>query len=297
MGSKMQLKFWGTRGLISSPHKHTATYGGNTTCMQILNKNQILIVDTGFGACNLGELLMPRILNEGANLQIHIFYTHFHWDHIQGLPFFHPIYFESTTINIYSPLPVEVAHANLNLLFDGSYSPFAGIDSMASAISFHQLKNPVLVDGLIVDSVPLDHGQNSEEGTDTHCFGLSFTDSKGGKIVIATDHEGRPSATNNKLIEFSKNADILVHDAQYNPEEYKTKVGWGHSTFNQALENGKRAAVNKLILTHHHPSRTDQEIDDTYAGLKNDPRFSTLDFEFAKENAVYGLPQKLKKTS
>ena len=86
----MKLKFWGTRGLISSPSKDTAVYGGNTSCIQLEHKNQVVIIDTGFGACNLGEELMQRILNDGENLQIHIFYSHFHWDHIQGLPFFIP---------------------------------------------------------------------------------------------------------------------------------------------------------------------------------------------------------------
>lgn len=283
----MKIKFWGTRGLISSPRKDTAVYGGNTTCMQIEHKNQIIIIDTGFGACNLGEELMDRILNEGENLHIHIFYTHFHWDHIQGLPFFHPIYFESSTINIYSPLPVNVAHANLNLLFDGSYSPFAGIDSMASSISFHQLTTPVLVDGITVDSIELDHGQNSEEGVESHCFGLRFIDSEGNKIVIATDHEARPSELNKKFIDFAKGANILVHDAQYTQEEYQTRTGWGHSTFSQAIENGKKSNAEKVLLTHHHPKRTDSEIDEIAEKLCSDPRFASINFEFAKESMAY----------
>lgn len=288
----MKLKFWGTRGLISSPSKDTAVYGGNTSCIQLEHKNQVVIIDTGFGACNLGEELMQRILNDGENLQIHIFYTHFHWDHIQGLPFFHPIYFESTTINIYSPLPVNVAHSNLNLLFDGSYSPFAGIDSMASAISFHQLTTPVLVDGITVDSIPLDHGQNNEEGVESHCFALRFRNSKNQKFVIATDHEARPSEINSKLIEFASDADILVHDAQYTQEEYKTRIGWGHSTFLQAVENARKAKVKKVLLTHHHPQRTDSDLDAIASKMHADPRFNAINFEFAKESKSYGSDEK-----
>lgn len=283
----MKLKFWGTRGLISSPSKNTALYGGNTSCIQIINKNQIFIVDTGFGACNLGENLMQRIVKNNEHLHIHIFYTHFHWDHIQGLSFFHPIYFESTTINIYSPLPVDVAHSNLNLLFDGSYSPFAGIDSMASSISFHQLTAPVLVDGIKVDSIQLDHGQNSEEGTDSMCFALRFINQKGKKIVIATDHEARPSKLNTNLIDFANRSDILVHDAQFSGEEYKSKVGWGHSTFEQALANGKKCSAKKLLLTHHHPKRTDDQIIKISEKLAMDPRFINLNFEFAKEKSEF----------
>lgn len=282
----MKIKFWGTRGLISSPGKDTAVYGGNTSCMQILHKNHIIIVDTGFGACNLGEQLMARILEGGEKLNIHIFFTHFHWDHIQGLPFFHPIYFETSTINIYSPLPVNVAHENLNLLFDGSYSPFAGIDSMASSISFHQLSAPVLVGGLTVESLPLDHGHSEDSEHASQCFALRFSTNEH-KIVIATDHEARPSETNKNLLDFARNADIFVHDAQYNEEEYASKVGWGHSTYTQAIENGKKSSAKKILLTHHHPTRTDEQIDKVAQKLSSNPQYAALDFEFAKEDTEY----------
>ena len=133
MGS-LRVKLWGTRGLISAPGQETAIYGGNTPCVQILHKNNLIIVDTGFGCCNLGEELMERIVVNREELNIHIIYTHFHWDHIQGLPFFMPIYFANTTLNIYSPVPKKVTHSNLDILFDGSYSPFDGLMAMPSEI-------------------------------------------------------------------------------------------------------------------------------------------------------------------
>jgi ribonuclease BN (tRNA processing enzyme) len=159
---------------------------------------------------------------------------------------------------------------------------------MQSSISFHQLTTPVLVDGITVDSIPLDHGQNNEEGVESHCFALRFTNADGKKFVVATDHEARPSEINNKLIEFAKEADLLVHDAQYTQEEYKPRVGWGHSTFAQAVENAKKSNAKKVLLTHHHPQRTDSEIDEIAQKIKSDPRFSSVDFEFAKEFTSYG---------
>ena len=119
---------------------------------------------------------------------------------------------------------------------------------MASAISFHQLTTPVLVDGITVDSIPLDHGQSNEEGVESHCFALRFRNSQNQKFVIATDHEARPSEINSKLIEFARDADILVHDAQYTQEEYKTRIGWGHSTFCKRSKTHARQKLKKFYL-------------------------------------------------
>ncbi len=284
MGASYGIKFWGTRGLISSPRKDTAIYGGNTTCMQIVYKDHLIIVDTGFGACNLGEKLMQKILTHQAKLQIHIFYTHFHWDHIQGLPFFHPIYFPSTTLNIYSPLPVNVAHQNLDQLFDGSYSPFSGLSSMASTININEFSKAVMLDGLMVSFCPVDHANKDENA---HCFALKFQAPTGESIVIATDHEARDNKKNEDLINFAKGATILVHDAQFTPAEYSSRQGWGHSTMQSALKNGIAAQAERVLLTHHHPHRSDEEITRTLHEFKEIAEFKSISFDFAKELAHY----------
>ena len=97
MDSSLKVKFWGTRGLISSPFTDTLEFGGNTTCIQVLYKDHLIIIDAGFGASLLGEALMPRILQKKEKLHVHLFFSHFHWDYVQGLPFFHPIYFPSSS--------------------------------------------------------------------------------------------------------------------------------------------------------------------------------------------------------
>ena len=153
----LQLKFFGSTGIFPSPRKTTSVFGGNTTCIQIVHKKHIIIVDTGYGVALLGETLLDRILKEKESLEIHVFFSHFHWDHILGLPFFQPIYFPSTTLHLYAPLPKKEIWKNLNLLFDGSYSPFSGIDSMPSKIEFHELKTAVTLDGLEVTFIPVEH--------------------------------------------------------------------------------------------------------------------------------------------
>lgn len=297
MDTSVRIKFWGTRGLFSSPRYETAKYGGNTTCIQVLYKNHLIIVDTGFGASNLGESLMERILQNQEKLQIHIFYTHFHWDHIQGLPFFHPIYFPTSTLNIYSPLKTSFTKENLDILFDGSYSPFAGIDSMPSSIDFHQLgDNGVNIDGLQIQSMQLDHCQSDDRPKKTcHTFAYRFIHAEcKTKVIIATDHEARPSQTNDKLIEFSKDANLLIHDGQYTNAEYRHREGWGHSTISQALDNALAAKAQHTLLTHHDPRRDDSEIEGLYEQYEREKKYADLNFNFAKEGIVYN-PKSLDK--
>ena len=288
MGSALRLKFWGTRGLISSPHKNTAIYGGNTSCIQLLHKSELIIIDTGFGVTNLGEVLMPRILAGQESLTVHIFYTHFHWDHIQGLPFFHPIYFPTSTLNLYSPLATESIKENLDLLFDGSYSPFAGVDSMPSQVNFITIKDRIEVSGLKISYCPLDHGWH-----EANTYAYKFEEEKTGiSLVVASDHEARPSPINDRFIAFANECDLLVHDAQYTEKEYKEYVGWGHSSMKQALENSLKSKAKRTLLSHHDPKRTDDELKKARKKYSQKATYKDLDFDFAKESVIYNLEKK-----
>lgn len=282
MDASMKILCWGTRGLVSSPHRDKAVYGGNTSCIQLLYKDHLIVVDTGFGVTNLGEKLMERILSHKEKLTIHIFYTHYHWDHIQGLPFFHPIYFPETTINICSPLGADQARDQLDVLFDGSYSPFSGIGSMPSSIHFHQIDRELEIDGLHVSFCPLDHGWNG-----SHTYAYCFQTSAQEKLVIAMDHEVRENEINAAFIKFARACDLLVHDGQYFGAEYDAHQGWGHSSVEAAIENAIKCEAKALLLTHHSPERTDYTIRKYLANLKHNSAYSSVNPDFAQENHIY----------
>lgn len=294
MGSTLKVKFWGTRGLISSPRKDTAIFGGNTSCLQVLYGDHLIIVDTGFGVTNLGEELMRKILADQAALTIHIFYTHFHWDHIQGLPFFHPIYFPTSNIYLYSPVPTATSLANLDLLFDGSYSPFEGIRNMPSKINFIELQQKSDLHGLSIEYTPVDHGGDQDNRHEQCAYAYRFTAPDGRNFVLATDHEGRNSPINDQIVHFAKDTDLLIHDGQYSEAEYSSRVGWGHSTIHQALNNALRTEAGKTLLTHHDPSRSDSEIQEMYRDLREESRYKNMSFEFAREDTVYDVLAKPK---
>ena len=295
MGSEMRLKFWGTRGLISTPSTKMTTFGGNTTCIQILHKDNLILVDTGFGASQFGEKLMKRILKDKESLNIHIFYTHFHWDHVQGLPFFHPIYFPSTNLHIYSPETPETMIESLDVLFDGSYSPFSGIDKMPSKINFQQLQGSFCLDGLTIDFTPVHHGDADMAGHLTHAYRFSMTnaDGVGESVAIVTDHEAVASPINDRIVEFAKGCDLLVHDGQYTDSEYKRKSNWGHSSMRQALHNSLRINPTRTLITHHDPSHTDDILMRQFQKLRSEKKFANLDFEFAREDHIYEVKESL----
>lgn len=283
----MQVKFWGTRGLISSPRTETAEFGGNTSCIQVLHKDLLLVIDTGFGCSILGDQLVERITKKKEKLEIHILYTHFHWDHIQGLPFFNPIYFPSTTLHLYSPEPPASTLDNLNILFDGSYSPFESLLTMQAKIVIHQLTGPLILgDQLTIDYHKVDHGSEVADG---NTFGYRITDSDQRRLVLLTDHEARISTTNASLIQWAKKTDLLIHDGQHLESEYPQYVGWGHSSVYQALDNALKCQAKTTLLTHHAPFRNDQDLFATKKVLSELPRYRSLNFDFAREDVLYDV--------
>ena len=289
MGSRLALQFWGTRGWVSNPSPDTSIFGGNTSSIQILNGDEIVLVDTGFGVSNLGEQLMMDIIKHKRELTIHILYTHFHWDHIQGLPFFHPIYFPESTLNIYSPGDPTNTLRQLDILFDGSYSPFEGIKSMPSTVAFHSLDSKSTIAGLEVTHHQLDHFHNDGLKPYEKTYGYRFQSAED-SISIVLDHEARPGAMNESVISFFRGSGLLVHDAHYSDVEYADYQGWGHSSFSQAMANAVQGNVGRVLLAHHAPSRTDGELMREQDRLRQRSEFSSVDLAFAREGVVYSVP-------
>lgn len=281
----LHLRFWGTRGLIPSPRKTTAVFGGNTTCMQVIDNKHLILVDSGYGIALFGEDLMRRFMIDKQEMELHIFYTHFHWDHILGLPFFHPIYIPSTRLHIYAPSSKEEIWKNLDILFDGSFSPFAGINSMPSQIMFHELSGPTTIGDVKITYIQVSHQIHGHGAKDSLAYAYRFNRGKE-SIVIACDHEAKPSKVNDNFIAFAKGASILVHDAQYTDQE--DSQGLGHSTMTQALENARQIKAGRTLLTHHDPKRNDDELLALEASLKHSSLYHDLEFEFAREGVDYG---------
>lgn len=249
------VKFWGARGSIATPGKDTVKYGGNTTCLEIRANNQIIIIDAGTGIKSLGDHLIEEF---GNNVSADIFITHIHWDHIQGFPFFAPLFNKESKFKIYTD---ESIHETLKKVLNNQMKPdffpvsFTGIQA---DISFRKIgNNRIYLDkDLIIDSFRLNHT------TDTFAYKIS---SNNKTVVFATDNEPingfQDNDKDNLLIEFCKNCDVLIYDSQYTSEEYQDKKGWGHSTIDHAFALAIASNVRNLYLFHHDPSHTDAMID------------------------------------
>jgi len=262
----MRVTFWGTRGSIPSPGPQTAHYGGNTSCVEVrLNDGTLLIFDAGTGIRMLGGALMAA----PGPLDAHLFLTHMHWDHIQGLPFFAPAFMESTSLCILGP---EEAHYSLEqVLCDQMRRPYYPIPMHAMAAKMHF--NPLTegsvfrLPGATIEVMAMNHpGQ-------TLGFRLSAEDKV---LVYATDNEpfGIDPVTQHlvqpsRLLDLAADADLLIQDAQYTPAEYPQRLGWGHSTYMDALHLAQQARVKRLALYHHDPAHSDTEIDQVMAHCRS----------------------------
>ncbi len=250
----MKVTFWGTRGSIPAPGKQTILYGGNTTCLEIiLQGGSRVIMDAGSGIRVLGEKLKA----EGEELDVVLLITHIHWDHVMGFPFFAPIYNPSTKIRVdgYPTCMKGISHAFDTKMGDGFF-PVKFNDLKADIQYLDRLGNGSLeIDGTIIDTVLLHHPQGG--------FGYRFREDDK-TLVFITDNELTGEAWAGRgledYVDFCSNADILIHDAQYTPQEIDERRGWGHSDYETTLELAQRAGVGRLVLFHHDPSRTDAEV-------------------------------------
>jgi phosphoribosyl 1,2-cyclic phosphodiesterase len=274
-----KLKFWGVRGSIPCPGPLTARYGGNTSSLLITTDlDYQILIDAGSGIRELAGYLLssPEIKKP---LKIYLFFTHTHWDHIMGFPFFSPIYIPNTEINIYGPVTFE--DDPLDKVIGGQltyrYFPIR-VDELSANLNYFRLQetqpnNPDTImnlpGGIVVKFKYLNHPVS--------CLGYRF-EYKGKVISTCFDHEpfanlfeGDPEneeegqiaadEQNSKIADFYRGSDLLVHDAQYTTKEYRNFKGWGHSTYKYAISQALKGNVKKLALFHHDPGRTDKQLD------------------------------------
>jgi phosphoribosyl 1,2-cyclic phosphodiesterase len=253
LGWKMIIKCWGSRGSIPVSGKQYLHYGGNTTCLEIrTNDDKILIIDAGSGIRELGNSLIVAGRNEFTLLL-----THAHWDHIMGFPFFKPIYSRKTNLNIWGcPFAQASIKEMLVRVMEAPNFP-VNFDAIHANISYQDTcVEHYTLGSMIITPIALSHpnqgtGYKFEE--DGKCF-VFLTDNE-----LGYKHEG--GLDSQAYLEFSRDADLLFHDAEYKEEEYKKTRSWGHSVYTDTLNLALDAGVKKLGLFHHNQERIDDEID------------------------------------
>jgi len=253
----MVITFYGTRGSIAVANKATKQYGGNTTCLYIeSNSGDAIIIDAGTGIRKLGLHLL-----ENKKDKIHLLFTHYHWDHIQGFPFFVPLFLKNTSIDIYGSNKEVTAEKALVYQMTKPYFP-ATLEALSADITFRELRNGLKIGKMMIQTIINNHPD--------YTLGLKFTEGKN-KFVFLTDNElfAKDSRTPYaKFVDFVKGANIFVHDAQYTDEVYVNRIGWGHSTFTQVMQLAEDSGVKSVVFTHHDHSSTDQFIDTQLADMR-----------------------------
>ena len=259
----MDVRFWGTRGSIAKPGPATVRYGGNTSCVEVRGDDGTLIVlDCGTGAHGLGQALVAR----GPRCDGHLLITHTHWDHIQGFPFFAPLFVPGNTWHIYAPGKLgRQLEQTLAGQMEYNYFPVT-LAQLGATVRFHDLgEGEFAIGGVRVTARYLNHpaltlGYRLESG--------------GAAVVYSVDHEPHapdPAASgegapprhdeDRRHIDFLAGADLVIHDSQYTIGEYPQKTGWGHTPAEWAVDYAIAARARRLALTHHDPMRDDAAVD------------------------------------
>ncbi|MCX7835106.1 MAG: MBL fold metallo-hydrolase [bacterium] len=257
----MNITFWGTRGSVPSPGPSTIRYGGNTTCLEVcFATGETIIIDAGTGIRQLGYDLMKRM----SPVSVSLLFTHAHWDHVQGFPFFIPAFIAGNHIDIFgSENAQRLIQDSIFEATDSSFFPVKKDDFKANCI-FHLNDQivPIIKNGSIL-TIRLNHPGSG--------YGYRFN-SNGKSFVFLTDFEiGKyyeDGCSIDDLEKFAQGCDLLVMDAQYTDDEIVYTRGWGHSTFNETVDFAIRTGVKKLVLFHHDPKRSDDELDHITAEIR-----------------------------
>ncbi len=248
----MRIKFWGVRGSTPTPQAENLRYGGNTSCVEVRTGKSIFIFDCGTGFRGLGQALAHEFGQR--TIAAHIFVSHFHWDHIQGIPFFGPLY--GNPENRFCFHSSSRTRSLKRVMEEQMASPYFPVDmsEMKAQRGFYNIEQGrIALDDLTVEALPLNHPQG--------CVGFRL-ESKEGVLVYATDNEPGDAAFDKNVRKLATGADVLIYDAQYLPEEYTArKHGWGHSHWREAINVVMESGAKELVLFHHDPDHDDACID------------------------------------
>jgi phosphoribosyl 1,2-cyclic phosphodiesterase len=289
MSKNFSVTFWGVRGSYPVPGRETLQFGGNTTCLEVRIGERVIIIDAGTGIIALGGKILQEHFRgkDSDGLELTIFFTHLHHDHTQGLPFFAPLFMSRTVAHIYGPRNFGDA---LETVLERSMEPphfpitFQESPSVKEVTTIKE-NNVVLLDR--VDPTPhlystrLDQIEYGDTSIVVRVM-MDYSHPRDGVLVYRIEHRSRSlvfatdvegyTGGNSKLIAFARNADLLVHDAQYSIEEYTglpvPRQGFGHSVADMAIEVGRKARVKNLALTHHDPNASDKTLKERETHLR-----------------------------
>lgn len=259
----MRVRFWGVRGSTPTPQAENMRYGGNTSCVEVRVGEQLYIFDCGTGFRVLGQQLQDESGEKKLPLSAHVFVSHFHWDHIQGIPFFRPLYDRADSQFLFH---CSSRTRSLKQVMDEQMaSPYfpVNLSQMQAQQRFYDIDigRLNLEDGVQIQTSWLNHPQG--------CMGFRM-EAKDGVLVYATDNEPGDAAFDKSVRKLAEGADVLIYDAQYLPEEYAAeKRGWGHSHWREAVNVVMESGAKELVLFHHDPDHTDVVIDKIVDDARN----------------------------
>lgn len=278
----MKIILRGVRGSIPTPGPDTEIYGGNTSCVDVSEEGWALVLDGGTGMRNSNSD------KSRTNKRIDILLTHLHLDHIQGLGFFKPFFDPELEIHIWGPSSsVQSLYSRLSRYLSPPLFPVL-LRDLPCKLIMHEIEKSVFGIGPFVV-----HTNFIIHPGPTVGFRI-----KGRRSVFTYIPDHEPALGKNGMlsepkwisgIDLAKDADLLIHDAQYTSQEYKMKNGWGHSSMDDALYFSSLAGVKHLLLTHHDPGHTDQQLDEMITDLKKSNNYS-FKYELAKEGMQFDLP-------
>ncbi len=248
---EFSIKFWGARGSIAAPGSHSVKFGGNTSCVEMLCGDRLLVFDAGTGIRELG-----RSLVDGPHKSFHLLFTHCHFDHISGLPFFAPLFDPSFSIDIWSG-HLNIPNATRTMISDfmkGPYFP-VGVEVFKANITHHDFKPRDTIETypeIAITTCPLNHHDE--------CVAYRV-DFNGKSACYVTDTTHTVGQIDQSIVSFVKDADLMIYDSAYTDEEFSEFQYFGHSTWQEGVRICKAANVKRLGIFHHRPSRTDHQLE------------------------------------